>query len=225
VINSPPERRSAPRISPKGSVSLRTASQRINGRLDNVSYGGVRITALGPIAIEVGDEAAMALRLDGISSAWLDLGARVVRVAGATIALELQRVTEGFMDMMTASMYAARTNGRRMTVVLVDASLERRMRMAEAFRSAGCLVTTVTTPLEAIVRLGELEFEPDVIAISDSRCANAEDLRRFAAHAHPRAKLVRIGEQLASSASREYWLSAAHYGRELVANIRLMLCA
>ena len=96
--------------------------------------------------------------------------------------------------------------------------------MADAFRSAGCTVSETSTPLEAIVRLGELDFEPDLIAIADSMPgAIADDLRRFVIRDHPRVKLVTIGAELLHDATNGHWLSSAHPTADLVNRVRAVL--
>jgi hypothetical protein len=59
----------------------------------------------------------------------------------------------------------------------------------------GCNVIEAATSLEAIVRLGESSFEPDVIAVADSiPAATANEMREFVRRNHPQVKLVSITE-------------------------------
>jgi CheY-like chemotaxis protein len=119
---------------------------------------------------------------------------------------------------------ASRARFRVMSMVLVDPEPQRRSVMADAFRSAGCTVSETSTPLEAIVRLGELDFEPDLIAIADSMPgAIADDLRRFVIRDHPRVKLVTIGDELVQDITNGHWLSSVSSSSELVTRVREVL--
>jgi hypothetical protein len=108
--------------------------------------------------------------------------------------------------------------------VLIDASPERSGPIAEAFRAAGCVVFEVSTPLEAIVRLGESQFEPDLIAIADSvPSPTADELRRFAELEHPSAKLVTLGGDDVAPPDPTHWLSTSGSRDDLIARIRDLL--
>src|SRR5205814_3996243 len=92
---------------------------------------------------------------------------------------------------------AARARDRVLAVVLIDTHAQRRSAMAAGFRATGCNVVEAATPLEAIVRLGESSFEPDVIAIADSDPPTAaDDMRAFVERDHPRSKVITIGDEL-----------------------------
>jgi hypothetical protein len=96
--------------------------------------------------------------------------------------------------------------------------------MAEAFRATGCAVVDVSTPLEAIVRLGEFHFEPDIIAIADSLPETiAGELRAFTNVEHPRAKLITIGDDVIEPAGLAHWLSSDDPDDDLAKRVRELL--
>ena len=96
--------------------------------------------------------------------------------------------------------------------------------MAEAFRAALGAVLEVAMPLEAVVRLGESRFDPDLIAIADSLPSIARDeLRRFVERERPSAKVVTIGDDDTAPPGDDRWLSASSPKGELVARIRTLL--
>jgi len=133
-------------------------------------------------------------------------------------------VPAGFAHAIDEIVTASHCHRRVLSIVLVDATSARRDDMAEAFRAAGCAVIAVSTPLEAIVRLGESHFEPDLIAIADSLPATiSEELRRFVDAEHPRAKLVTIGDGASAPLGLAHWLSAANPAGDLATRIRTVL--
>ena len=221
------ERRRSVRSSPKGTVSIRVrdGDYDVRGRIANVGRGGLCATTLvNPPAGLLGRTAEVEIRFDIQHSAWIQLIGRVVRVAAATIVIGFDAVPADFDRLIDDTLTASHSRNRILAIVLVDAIAERRLRMAEAFRAAGCAVVDVSTPLEAIVRLGEFHFEPDIIAIADSLPMTiAGELRRFVDLEHPRAKLVTIGDEVTEPAGVAHWLSAANPGGDLGARVRDLL--
>jgi hypothetical protein len=196
------ERRRSVRISPKGTIVLLAGEHVERGRVANISSGGLlAVTADRPPAALLDSEVGIELRLDAASSEWLQLTGRVLRIDGHEVAIELARAPEPFERLVEQSSSASTEHRRMRTVVLIDTSPERTGPLAEAFRAAGCVVLAVSTPLEAIVRLGESQFEPDLIAIAGSvPSPTSDELRRFAEREHPSAKLVTLGgDDLAGS--------------------------
>lgn len=166
------------------------------------------------------------LRFDGRGSSWLRLQGHILRIGANSIALELDLVSPAFARIVDEMVTASHCHHRVMSIVLVDAMPERRSAMAEAFRAAGCAVIDVSTPLEAIVRLGESLFEPNLIAIADSLPGTISDeLRRFVDAEHPRAKLVTINDATSAPLGSAHWLSTANPVNDLAARIRSVLIA
>jgi CheY-like chemotaxis protein len=223
--NTGPERRRDARIRPKGTVILRTGTYTVRGRVSNLSLGGVS-TATRTTAPErlLGNTAEVDLRLDGQGATWLRLQGQIVRIGGQSIALRLDVVPPSFARMIDEAVSASHHNDRLLSVLLVDALPVRRGAMSEAFRAAGCIVIDVSTPLEAIVRLGESDFEPNLVAIADSwPMTISDELRRFVNVEHPRARLVTIGDTIDAPGGLGEWLSAANPADDLASRIRTVL--
>ncbi len=219
------ERRRSRRISPKGTVVVSAGGHVEHARIGNISTGGLlAITTEPPPETLRGADVDVELRLDAASTGWLQLTGRVVRVGADAIAVALEGASEQFARLMEESSLASAQHQRVQTVVLVDAAPERRRAMADAFRAVGCAVLEVAMPLEAVVRLGDSPFEPDLIAIADSLPAStADELRRFVEREHPDAKLVTIGDAASGPPGLAHWLSSASPRGELIARIRELL--
>ncbi len=219
------ERRSGTRISPKGTLIFAVGDQRLHARIANIAVDGCLALTTERIPEEwLGGRLAIEVRLDGQMSEWLRLNGHISRAQAEQIAVTFDDVPREFVDLIDAMSSASYSHDRLLSLVLVDATPARRQSMAEAFRTAGCAVIEATTPLEAIVRLGESDFEPDLIAVADSTPSSTSDeLRRFVEKAHPRAKLVTIGDELVEPLRLAHWLSAANPNDDLGERIRKVL--
>jgi len=223
--NAREERRHEHRVSPKGTVIVRAGTYLLRGRIANLSVGGLlaltRTTAPERLLASTVD---LSLRLDGRDSAWLELRGQILRIGANSLAIGLGVVPPSFARIIDDTLTASHHHDRVLSIVLVDATPRRRSEMTDAFRAAGCAVIDVSTPLEAIVRLGESHFEPDLIAIADSLPVTiANELRVFVDEQHPRAKLVTIGDATSAPIGLAHWLSATNPGGDLAARIRKVL--
>ena len=218
------ERRRSTRIAPKGSVILHAGEHVEHGRIANIRSGGLLALTEDLAEIPPGSAVGVELRLDTAGSEWLRLDGRVVRTAGCSVALALETTTERFARLMRDNLSASGEHRRVRPVVLIDATPARRALIAEAFRTSGCAVLEVSTPLEAIVRLGELRFDPELIAIADSLpTSTSDDLRVFVEREHPHAKLVIIDDDILASPESTCRLSASSSHDDLLAWIRELL--
>jgi hypothetical protein len=222
------ERRRDFRISPKGTAILRvvrTDPYVLQGRIANLSRGGLVITTRTTAAQRIlGARLDVSLRLDSGESNWFELGAHILRINANSIAMALLTVPAGFLQFVDDTVTRSIRNDRMLSIVLVDATAPRRAAMADAFRSGGCTVIDVATPLEAIVRLGESHFEPDLIAIADSHpAAISDEIRRWVETEHPAARLVTITDAVTAPEGLALWLSSTNPNADLAARIRQVL--
>lgn len=221
------ERRRAPRLAPKGTVVFPSLDAPVHARIVDLGLGGARVRALDPPPTTlVSTRVELAVRLDGRSAEWIELGGTVVRIGpDHDLALAFEHVPAAYEQLVRDELRATNALGDITRVVLVDRTPERRGVLAAAFREAGCDVVATSTPLEAIVRMGEARYEPQLIAITDTFPDwVAEELRAFLHAEHPRARMVVVGASvLAPSASGSDWLSSADPRGDLVARIRRLL--
>ncbi|MBX3157223.1 MAG: PilZ domain-containing protein [Deltaproteobacteria bacterium] len=206
------DRRRHRRICPKGTVLLR-ASGEAHGRIANLSAGGVYVlTDEARARYTVGDTLDLEIRTDDPSAAWVVADGHIGRVRPDGIAIVFARPSEVLLHMIDRLATASHAHARVVSIVLIDADDDRRSAMSAGFRSAGCGVIEASTPLEAIVRLGESRFEPDVIAVADSHpSAGADAMRAFIERDHPRARLVAIGDEVFAPDGFASWLAASLY--------------
>ncbi len=219
-----PERRRHARICPKGSSILRVDSHALQGRIANLGEGGMLITDVDAPERLLGRLADVEVRLDGGFAQWLQATGRIVRIEPGGVAIAFDTLSGELRSMLDELTTASRARIRVLSVVLIDADAQRRSAMTAGFRATGCGVIEAATPLEAIVRLGESSFEPDVIAIADSHpAAAADEMRVFVERYHPNAKLVTIGDEVLRRDGIAHWLSSADPASDLPDRIREVL--
>lgn len=219
------ERRRHVRIEPKGSVTLIVGDHAQQGRLVNLGHGGLfAATTVGVPQRLLSRTVQIELRLDGRLAQWQRVSGRVTRIGPPGIAIAFDTTPAALVRVIDEMSTASHARFRVMSVVLVDSELRRRSILAAAFRSVGCAVIESSTPLEAIFRLGESSFEPDLIAIADSIPGTvADELRDFIDRDHPDVKLVTIGDDLVEPSGVELWLSSADPAADLAARVRELL--
>ena len=160
---APLERRRHPRIIPKGALLFRTLGHEQRGRIANVSEGGVYVVTSATAPEELlARNVELEIRLDAGHAAWLRATGQIVRIDQDGLAISFDLLAAPLLRMIDELSTASRAHDRIITVVLIDADDQRRSGMAAGFRATGCTVIEAATPLEAIVRLGESSFEPDV---------------------------------------------------------------
>lgn len=219
------ERRRHARIVAKGTVVLHVAGAAHNGRIVNIAEGGMSIvTSVTPPERWLGRTIDVELRLDAASAEWVRGTGRVIRIRADGLAVAFASTPPLLTRVLDELSDASHVRRRVLAVVLVDTDRARREAMVAGFRGAGCNVVDAASSLEAIVRLGESSFEPDVIAIADSQpSASADDLREFARQHHPHAKLVTIVNERVTSDGVPSWVSASDPDADLSQRIRAVL--
>jgi len=221
------ERRRHQRIGAKGTLTIRSPDHEQHGRIANISAGGVYVfTNVSPPRRLLARAVEVVLRLDAGHAEWLEATAKIVRVEPGGMAIAFESASVQLLRVIDDVVTASRARSRVVAVVLIDEQTQRRSAMAAGFRATGCAVVEAATPLEAIVRLGESSFEPDIVAVADSRTPEeAEQMRTFVEREHPRAKLVAIGDEIFQPDGFVHWLSATDSADDLAARVRDVLVA
>ncbi|HEY0255771.1 MAG TPA: hypothetical protein VGC41_29790 [Kofleriaceae bacterium] len=218
------ERRHHTRVIAKGAVTFRVKHHELRGRVANLGEGGVWVLTGDPVSSEhLHAEVELEIRLDGVHDEWLRGFGAIVRIGALGVAISFATPSANLLHMIARMSSAARASARVMSVVLIDSGVERRSAMAAGFRAAGCNVIEAGTQLEAIVRLGEISFEPDVIAVADSQSSSADEMRTFIQREHPSVKLVTIGDELFAPDGIAHWLSSTASYVDLPGRIREVL--
>ena len=223
-----PDRRRHTRIAPKGTVTIHALGNAHYARLANIGVGGIYVATEVSLPDRLlGRVVGVELRFDGALAAWQRLSGRITRLEASGAALAFAVPTApALLRMIDGLTTASHASARVISVVLIDADAARRAAIAAGFRAAGCLVVEVATQLEAIVRLGESHFEPDVIAVASTQpVTGADEMCAFVEHYHPTSLLVAIGPELLDPAGFDNWLPDTTATADLPARIRELLFA
>lgn len=223
-----PDRRKHARIAPKGTVTIHALGNVHRGRLVNIGTGGMCVATEITVPDRLrGRVVEVELRFDGPLAAWQRLTGRVSRIDADRFAVVFDAPqTPALLRMIDELTTASHASTRVISVVLIDADPVRRAAFATGFRATGCEVVEAATPLEAVVRLGESHFEPDVIAVANPPTGTAADeMRTFIEREHPNSMLVTIGHELLEPAGFAKWLSSATATADLPGRIRSLLFA
>jgi CheY-like chemotaxis protein len=197
------ESRHAERVRSRGRVEFHDAD--LVGRIADVAVDSVRIRTRRPPPTGT---RAISVRFDHRPETSFELIGHVIRWSRTAVVLELDTVPKGFTDLVTRELEAARSEESMPRVILVETPSVTRTAIADAFRSHGCKVIEVSSPLEAVYRLAEARFEPAIIAVADTfPRAVANDLREFLAEAHPDAHMIAIGASAIGRDPAGSWLS------------------
>lgn len=217
------ERRHHARFALKGTAILLAGGHAIRSRLVNLSEGGFFASVLvTPPPRFLDQRVGIELRLDDRLARWYALDGKILRIEPERIAVSVVS-TSTLVKLVDTMATASRARRRVIAVVLIDEDPARRERLADAFFAAGCGVIEAATSLEAIVRLGESSFEPDVIAVGDSIPAQTADaMREFVERQHPNAKLVSITDVIDPSVNI-FQLTPEDLSGNLVDAIRRLL--
>ncbi len=191
------ERRQHMRASAPGTVILRGRGREARGRSVAVSETTLEVRCEGgcPLVSLAGIPLEIEMRLDGAAGTWFLLHGRVTRVRPAddTLVVAIGALPLPLAVLLTSKRGQPRT--RSIEVMVVDRDLARRAQVADAFRAEGCHVLEVSTPLEAIDRLGAAAYATDVIAVADTVPDSiAIDLRNHLDAAYVDALVVAVGE-------------------------------
>jgi len=183
-LERPHELRRTRRVRSRGSVDLHCGDEVLRGRVHDVAAGGINIQADVPLGTAHlrGGCVRIDLRFDRGSARRFVLDGRVLRVAIATrnIVVAFDAVPCDYEEYIQDELLDTVQRDRLPHMILVDTDPSRRGTIAGTFRIAGCQVSEVGTPLDAIARLDQFEHEPELIAISDEFPeAVAENLRDY----------------------------------------------
>jgi len=225
----PRERRRAMRVRSKGSIHIHHGARLIRGRILDLCAGGISVRAELPLelASHEGEPVRIDIKLDACSKEF-SLAGHVVRSQAVTkeIAIQFDDVASDFVDCVQDELLAATEHDSLPRMILVDNVARRRGVFANAFRRAGCCVTEVSTPLEAIAWLGQSRFEPGVIAVADSVPESiAVDLREYLCEQFPETHMVAIGGSRGRRHRSASWLSWADTREDLRLRVGRVLTA
>lgn len=191
------ERRRHYRAGLDASALIHAAAIVLRGRIVDLSLGGVRIRRA--------DETTPCPAVGSAAMVELELGRRWIAQDGRITRCELDELVITFgplaaevEDLIEDEVLAALEAAKRPRTIVVDPSAERRHRVAERLREAGCEPYEVATPLDAIGLLESPRHHISGVAIAQHLTqTNGDELCEFVAETNPGIKLALIADALA----------------------------
>ena len=212
------EQRRSPRVRSKGLVSLGDGAQWLHHRVLDLSVSG--ICTAGEADWAVGEQLTLDISFDAAPRTHYATTGRVRRASGETLAIELDAVPQGLETHIVQEIVAAIARDAEPNVILVDTRSPMRTAIADAFRNHGCVVTEVSTPLEAIRQLIADRFDPSIIAIADTLPESvAEELREFLTGEYPNTEMIAIGRSTVERAPIGSWIDSEDLDDDLDARV------
>lgn len=164
------ERRRAARVSPRGTAILHGELLTVTASIINIGDGGIYVQAdyLPDLAPWVDADVTVEIQVQ--NRRWVTVAGRVARVDSnlGALAVKFEQTPPEFRELVTMEVLADVERDLVPFILLVDAAAGRRMSIADAFRSANNHVVEAATPFDAMMRLCESEYAPEIIAIADT---------------------------------------------------------
>jgi hypothetical protein len=196
--SAPFERRHTPRVNVSGNAIVHAAAQVVRCDIVNLSMGGVLLRSTENVAIGVpfGAPVTVELHLDAEHSAWFRLRGHVHRLdQAAGLCVSFHHISPQFEDLMGDEVLAVLEGERSPRVLVVDLSPERRAKVAQELRSAGCVVVEVATPLDAIAAIEQSKAHIELALVSEWPAGTEGALMAFLRDVHPEIELATIADR------------------------------
>jgi hypothetical protein len=174
---------------------IHAARMALRGKIVDLSLGGVRIRRTDDSAPcpAPGTPAMIELELGG--SGWIAQDGRIQRCELDEIVITFGPLAAEVEDLIEDEVLAAVEATRRPRMIVVDPSAERRRRVADALRIAGCDSYEAATPLEAIDLMERPRNHIRGVAVAENLTqTGADELCDFFAESNPHIKLALIAD-------------------------------
>jgi CheY-like chemotaxis protein len=193
--NTPEERRRHVRAGVPGTAVVHLDGVSVRGNLANLSIGGALVVVADADDLPQLEDVTLELDLgDGGRLAQRGVvrrrDARRLAIAFVDIVPELA----GLIEREVSSEAEAARSPR---VVVVDSRRDRRQRVAEKLREAGCTSVEAATPLEAIALVEQRQNRIAAVAVADALTQTGpQELVEFLSESNPEIKLATFADAL-----------------------------
>lgn len=185
------ERRRHYRAAVDASALIHAASIIMRGRIVDLSLGGVRIRRVDDTAPcpAVGSAAMVELELG--TRGWIAQDGRIARCMLDELVVQFAPLAAEVEDLIEDEVLAAIEAAKRPRMIVVDPSAERRRRVSQKLRAAGCESYEAATPLEAIGLLERPRHHIAGVAVAERLTqTGGDEMCDFLAETNPGIKLA-----------------------------------
>ena len=189
------ERRRHFRAEIEAGAVIHAARVALRGRIVDLSLGGVRVRRTDDTVAFPSAGAAAMVELELGDGGWISQDGRVQRCERDEIVIAFARLAPEVEDVIEDEVLAAIEASQRPRMIVVDPSAERRRRVADALRVAGCDSYEAATPLEAIDLVERPRNRIRGVAVAENLTQTGSDeLCDFFAESNPHIKLALIAD-------------------------------
>jgi hypothetical protein len=170
----------------------------LRGRIVDLSLGGVRVRRIDENAPSPAPGTAAKIELELGGNGWVAQDGHIQRCDLGEIVIAFGPLAPEVEDLIEDEVLAAIEATRRPRMIVVDPSADRRRRVADKLREAGCESYEAATPLEAIDLLERPRSHISGVAMAERLTqTGTEEFCDFVAETNPNIKLALIAEALA----------------------------
>lgn len=192
------ERRRHFRAGLEAGAVIHASRVAIKGRIVDLSLGGVRVRRTDDQAPCPAPGTAAMIEMEIGERGWIAADGIVRRAGLDEVVIAFAPLAAEVEDLIEDEVLAAIEASRRPRMIVVDKEPERRRRVAEKLRAAGCDSYEASTPLEAIDLLERPRSHIKGVAVAETLTqTGADEFCDFVGETNPGIKLALIAEALA----------------------------
>ncbi len=192
------ERRRHYRAGLEAGAVIHAAKLALRGRIVDLSLGGVRIRRLDDTAPCPAPGTAAMIELEIGDRGWVATDGRIHRCELGEVVIAFAPLAAEVEDLIEDEVLAAIEATRRPRMIVVDQQPDRRRRVADKLREAGCDSYEAATPLEAIDLMERPRSHIRGVAVAEHLTqTGGDEFCDFVAETNPGIKLALIAEALA----------------------------
>jgi CheY-like chemotaxis protein len=192
------ERRRHFRAGMEAGAVVHASTLALRGRIVDLSLGGVRVRRIDENAPCPAPGTSATVELELGRGDWVAQPGRIHRCELGEIVILFSALAPEVEDLIEDEVLAAIEATRRPRMIVVDPSADRRRRVADKLRQAGCDSYEAATPLEAIDLMERPRSHIRGVAMAEHLTQTGTDeFCDFVAETNPNIKLALIAEALA----------------------------
>jgi CheY-like chemotaxis protein len=192
------ERRRHFRAGLEAGAVIHASKLAIRGRIVDLSLGGVRIRRVDDQAPCPAPGTAAMIEMEIGLRGWIAADGIVRRCELDEVVISFAPLPAEVEDLIEDEVLAAIEATRRPRMIVVDSHPDRRRRVAEKLRAAGCDSYEVSTPLEAIDMMERPRAHIRGVAVAETLTqTDGNEFCDFVGETNPNIKLALIADELA----------------------------
>lgn len=192
------ERRRHYRAGMESGAVIHASRVAIKGRIVDLSLGGVRVRRTDDQAPCPAPGTGVMIEMEIGVRGWIAVDGIIRRCSIDELVIRFAPLAAEVEDVIEDEVLAAIEATRRPRMIVVDRHADRRRRVADKLRAAGCESYEASTPLEAIDLLERPRSHIKGVAVAETLTqTGADEFCDFVGQTNPRIKLALITETLA----------------------------